>query len=70
MADPADVVERVTELEVRVAYQDRVIAALDDVVRAFANRVEGLERELTELRAGAKSPAPALGPANEPPPHY
>ena len=70
MADPADLVERLTDLEVRVAYQDRVIASLDDVVRLFAARVERLERELDELRAGAKSPATPLGPANEPPPHY
>lgn len=70
MADQAELTERLTDLEVKVAYQDRVITALDDVVRRFAAKVETLERELGELRAGAKSPPPPLGPAGEPPPHY
>jgi uncharacterized coiled-coil protein SlyX len=65
-----DLVERVTDLEVKVAYQDRIIAALDDVVRGLAAKVDVLERELGEIRAGAKSPAPAIGPASEKPPHY
>jgi uncharacterized coiled-coil protein SlyX len=69
MADP-DLVERMTDLEVRLAYQDRVIEALDEVVRKFAARVETLERELAELRAGAKSPPVPVGPASERPPHY
>jgi uncharacterized coiled-coil protein SlyX len=69
MADP-DPSDRITELEVRVAYQDRVIATLDDVVRRFASRVETIERELAELRATAKSPPAPIGPASDPPPHY
>jgi uncharacterized coiled-coil protein SlyX len=67
---PDDLAERVTDLEVKLAYQDRVIAALDEVVRGFAARVETLERELREIRAGATSPAPPIGPASEKPPHY
>jgi SlyX protein len=61
--------DRIIELEVRIAHQDKVIAALDDVVREFAVRVERLERQLGELRAAADS-APPIGPADEPPPHY
>jgi uncharacterized coiled-coil protein SlyX len=60
--------DRVTELEVRVAYQDKVIAALDDVVRDFAARVTRLERlarEPTVAAAGELPDAP-----DEPPPHY
>ena len=70
MSEPAELAERVTELEVKVAYQDHLLAALDEVVRTFTARVEALERELREVRAGIKSPPPTLGPANEPPPHY
>jgi uncharacterized coiled-coil protein SlyX len=70
MAASDELSERMTELEVRVAYQDRIITALDDVVRGFAVRVETLERELAELRAANKSPAPPIGPASEKPPHY
>ena len=58
--------ERIIELEIRIAHQDRAIAALDDVVRAFTTRVERLEQQVLELRGGA---AP-LGPADDPPPHY
>ena len=49
--------ERVTELEVRIAYQDRVIADLDAVVREFAGRVEQLERQLdAAIEAAEKKP--------------
>ncbi len=61
--------ERLTELEVRIAYQDDVIAALNDVVRDFADRVTRLERDLAELRKSQGGPAP-IGPPDEPPPHY
>ena len=64
-----DVDERVTELEVRIAYQDDVIAALNDVVREFADRVTRLERDLAELRKSQGAAAP-IGPPDEPPPHY
>jgi uncharacterized coiled-coil protein SlyX len=59
--------ERIIELEIRIAHQDRAIAALDDVVRAFTTRVERLEQQIQELRAGGAAP---LGPADDPPPHY
>jgi len=58
--DAHELTERITDLEVRVAYQDRIIGALDEVVRGFTARVETLERELAE----------PVGPANEKPPHY
>ena len=61
--------ERVTELEVRLAYQDKVIAALDDVVRDFAARVERLERAARAPRPAAGADA-SLDPPDEPPPHY
>lgn len=60
--------ERIIELEIRIAHQDQVIAALDDVLRAFTARVEQLERQVQALR-GAAGALP-LGPADEPPPHY
>jgi SlyX protein len=70
MADPVELAERITDLEVKVAFQDRLIASLDDVVRRFSARVERLEQELVELRAGDKSPPLPVGPASDPPPHY
>jgi SlyX protein len=61
--------ERIIELEVRIAHQDQVIAALDDVLRAFTLRVEQLEKQIDALRR-ATGDLDAVGPADERPPHY
>ena len=62
--------QRLVDLEVRCAYQDKLIADLDEVVRVFTARVEDLEREVAELRETSRNPPVAIGPADEPPPHY
>jgi uncharacterized coiled-coil protein SlyX len=67
--DPAALAELLLDLEVRVAYQDRTIAALDEVVRVLFTRLEKVENELVEVRASGGA-APMIGPANDPPPHY
>ena len=60
----------VVELEVRVAYQEKIIEDLDEVVRDFARRVEALERKVEELQERlAEDPAP-VGDQDERPPHY
>lgn len=61
--------DTVTELEIRLAYQDRLVAALDEVVRTLHDRVTNLEKELRELRDSTLA-GPLIGPGNEPPPHY
>jgi uncharacterized coiled-coil protein SlyX len=61
--------ERIIELEIRIAHQDKVIAALDEVVSAFAARVERLEQQVDALRKLDGGLVP-VGPADEPPPHY
>lgn len=68
--DPNELAERVTELEVKLAYQDRIIADLDGVVREFAERVERLERTVKSLRETAENSADPVGAADEKPPHY
>ena len=60
--------ERIEDLEVRLSYQDKVLAELDGVVREFAKRVEHLERYVRELRES--SATGEIGPADEKPPHY
>jgi len=71
VASPVDdLAERLTELEIRVEFQDRLVRTLDDVVHRFATRVEVLERELSELRSGDGRPPSPIGPAAEKPPHY
>jgi|JI10StandDraft_1071094.scaffolds.fasta_scaffold01266_23 uncharacterized coiled-coil protein SlyX len=61
--------DAVIELEIRIAYQDRTVAALDEIVRQLHARVDTLEAALRELRQ-ANAAASPIGPANEPPPHY
>jgi uncharacterized coiled-coil protein SlyX len=57
MADD-DLSARLIDLEVRLAYQDRTIVTLDEVVRDLSARVMALESELAGLRAAAAPPAP------------
>lgn len=65
-----DMDDRIVELEVRTAYQDKTIADLDEVIRAFTERVVVLERELRLLKETMKAGAPDVGPQDEKPPHY
>jgi len=58
--------EAVVELEIRIAYQDRKIDALDALVRTLATRLETTERELADIKR-AMEPEQRV---NEPPPHY
>lgn len=62
--------EWLVDVEVKLAYQERLIADLDALVRAFAERLATAERELAELKQAMRSPEAPLGPSNEPPPHY
>jgi uncharacterized coiled-coil protein SlyX len=62
--------ERLTDLEIKVAYQDKLIADLEALVRSFGVRLEDLSRELKQLKEAVRSPEAPMGPANEPPPHY
>jgi len=65
-----DDTERITDLEIRLAYQDKLIRDLDGFVRSFVSRLEKAERELAQLKQTVRSPETPMGPANEPPPHY
>jgi SlyX protein len=66
----AELAERVEDLEVKLAFQDKLIRELDALVRTFGDRLDAAEREIKKLEEGLRSPEPVLGPANEPPPHY
>jgi uncharacterized coiled-coil protein SlyX len=61
--------ERWLDLEVKLAYQERLIEELDALVRAFGERLDRTERELAPVNQSMPAPVP-LGAANEPPPHY
>ncbi|MXQ12610.1 SlyX family protein [Microvirga makkahensis] len=73
MSDTESVNARLEALEVRVAYQDRVIEDLNQTVIDQWKKIDGLKRQLAELldrvmevedsAAGPRAPEP-------PPPHY
>lgn len=58
------------DLEIKLAYQERLIRELDALVRTFGERLDKTDRELRELKQSIRSPEVPLGPGNEPPPHY
>ena len=60
--------KRIIDLEVRTAYQDKLIADLDEVLREFSIRVARLETLLKDLKDSAN--ATPIGPPDDPPPHY
>lgn len=62
--------ERLEDLEVKLAFQDKLIRELDALVRHFGDRLDEVNRELKALKEGVRSPEAAMGPQNEPPPHY
>jgi uncharacterized coiled-coil protein SlyX len=69
MSSPEDPIsQRISDLETRIEHQDKLLAELDDVVRVFSNRVERLERHITELQDSVS--AQEIGPGDEKPPHY
>jgi len=63
--------DRIEDLEVKVAYQERTISELDALVRAFGTKLDEALRELKALKESVRTGGePKLGPANEKPPHY
>jgi uncharacterized coiled-coil protein SlyX len=68
--DAERISDRISDLEIKLAYQDKLIRDLDGFIRSFIGRLDKAERELTELKNAARSPETPMGPANEPPPHY
>jgi uncharacterized coiled-coil protein SlyX len=62
--------ERFIDLEVKLAFQDRLIRELDVLVRQLATRLDQTDRELAQLKQTVLSPDKPVGAANEPPPHY
>jgi uncharacterized coiled-coil protein SlyX len=70
LPDPSDRDgERWLDIDVKLAYQERLIRELDALVREFGSRLDKAERLLDQLKQAMPSPVP-LGAANEPPPHY
>jgi SlyX protein len=63
--------QRIGELEIRIAHQDKVIGELNDVVTAQWKKLEILERQLRRLGEEVEAMDAGDGPAaNQKPPHY
>jgi uncharacterized coiled-coil protein SlyX len=58
--------DRVVDLEIKLAYQDKKTGELEDLVRAMAFRLDTVERELADLK---RSLAPEER-IDDRPPHY
>ena len=64
-----ELADRVLELEVKVAYQERTIESLNDVILDMRTEFETLRRDFEALRDEAREADKPVGPANERPPH-
>jgi SlyX protein len=64
--------ERLANLESTVAFQDRTIEQLSQVVTALVGRIDRLEAELKNAldRLGSETPLVRDIAEEEPPPHY
>ncbi len=62
--------DRVIDLEVKLAYQERLIRDLAALVRSFGDRLDRAMRELDQLKRSLASPEAPIGPQSERPPHY
>lgn len=60
----------VQQLEEILAYQQRLLEELDEVVGALHNRVSTLEKQVVNLRSTAKPGQEGEEPTDEKPPHY
>ena len=59
--------DRLTELEVKVAFQENLLGELDEVIQLLRRQIESLQREVEELKETREE----LGDEPyEKPPHY
>jgi len=75
-SDAPDTADRVTDLEIRLAFLEHTLSQLDEVVRETADENARMRRLMTELRQRveqAADPGAAEGSTDleyERPPHY
>ena len=62
--------QRIDDLEMRIAFQDKTIGELNDVITAQWKKIERLERQLQRLDEEVQSLDGRDAPANQKPPHY
>ncbi len=59
--------ERITELEIKVTHQERLLETLNQVIIDQAKAVAALKRTVEQFEANNQLP---VGPGDEKPPHY
>jgi SlyX protein len=62
--------DRVDDLEIKLAFQDKLIQELSDLVKELGARLDETVRDLAQLKEAIRSPESPLAPGNERPPHY
>lgn len=65
--------DRLIDIEMKVAHQEHLLAALNDALtaqQAQLSRLESLCRSLIERVKSLSAGISPHGPANEPPPHF
>ena len=64
--------ERLTNLEIKVSFNEDLIDKLDQVIIAQQDQIDRLTREVLRLRqpAGNQDNTPSGNPCDELPPHY
>lgn len=66
----ADNSSRLDNLEVRIAYQDRIIAELNDIITTQWRKIDALERQLAKLHDAIQNISAPRELPERPPPHY
>ena len=61
---------RIDELEIRIGYQDRTIAELNEVIAAQWKKIEALDRQLRRLDDEVQALDSRDAPPITKPPHY
>lgn len=62
-----DIEQRMIEIETKMAYQEKIVDELNDVVYEQQLKIDLLEKKVLDLR---KKNADDINPAHQPPPHY
>ncbi|MCB9915148.1 MAG: SlyX family protein [Planctomycetes bacterium] len=62
--------ERLTDLEMKLAFLERTVEDLHEVLLAQGAELQRLRERLTRLEARGERGGDEVGPQHDPPPHY
>ncbi len=67
---PQNADERITNLEIKSSFQEALIETLNQCVIELRNDLEDMRTTVDQLQKQMTQGALAVGPADDPPPHY